>query len=221
MSWPTHQWPSNNLSPPGARAASDHRKEQHYLNGSSNEYEEILSHRSKRKEIWLFMVFLDLLQIRFQQTPKAFEGLPRTSQAVRLGWLGHPSNSHCHPRPHRQTMKTSLWWGPVGFFLTSRLFFFCLARLHFSIKKWSTFELVYRLRGSNRLNLMTTNSTLLNTKKNAISADALWYARGGSAIGFTCLPSLEFKLESTCGTAGHTPRWIELFLTVSELFIKL
>ena len=135
MSWPTHQWPSNNLSPPGARAASDHRKEQHYLNGSSNEYEEILSHRSKRKEIWLFMVFLDLLQIRFQQTPKAFEGLPRTSQAVRLGWLGHPSNSHCHPRPHRQTMKTSLWWGPVGFFLTSRLFFFCLARLHFSIKK--------------------------------------------------------------------------------------
>jgi hypothetical protein len=114
------------------------------------------------------MVFLDLLQIRFQQTPKAFEGLPRTSQAVRLGWLGHPSNSHCHPRPHRQTMKTSLWWGPVGFFLTSRLFFFCLARLYFSIKKWSTFELVYSLRGSNRLtlaNLMTTNSTLLNTQK--------------------------------------------------------
>ena len=93
----------------------------------------------------------------------------------------------------------------------STVFFFCLARLHFSIKKWSTFELVYRLRGSNRLNLMTTNSTLLNYQKNAISADALWYARGGSAIGFTCLPSLEFKLESTCGTAGHTPRWIELF----------
>ena len=51
--------------------------------------------------------------------------------------------------------------------------------------------------------------------KNPISADALWYARGGSAIGFTCLPSLEFKLESTCGTAGHTPRWIELFLSSS------
>ena len=51
---------------------------------------------------------LGLLQIRFQQTPKAFEAAPRTSQAVRLGWLGHPSNSHCHPQPHRQTTKTGL-----------------------------------------------------------------------------------------------------------------